>query len=210
MTDPSFGESSHSSVLSRNIRSRHSTRCFLSDPIPDSVLDGILDAGLLAPSSKNRQPWRIMVLHEKSVKELADVMSIAILREIEKLDDDELINDHEMALKTMEAIKDAPALLVIGYKDSRPYRNAKMLSLGMTDRSLVDTLSIGACIENILLESAERGICSLWVGDYLYAYDEVMAFLKPDYDVVSMVALGYPANEGWNRTPRCVDRIDYR
>ena len=203
-------EFSQYNVLSSNIMSRHSTRRFLPDPIPDHVIDGILEAGLLAPSSKNRQPWRITVLHEESIKGLVAAMSTAISKEIANLDDDELINDHRMALRTMEAIKSAPVLLVIGYKDFRPYRNAKMMNTGMTDRSLVDTLSIGACIENILLESAERGICSLWVGDYLYAYDAAMAYLRPDYDIVSMVALGHPAEEGWNRIPRCTDRIDYR
>ena len=210
MTDQKTAESLFLNIISNNIRSRHSTRFFISKPISDDDLKGILAAGILAPSSKNRQPWRIIVLRGDDVRDLSKSMSNAISEKIQKLDDEELIEDHKMALMTMDTIEKAPVLLVIGYQDSEPYHNAKMMDLGMTDRKLVDVLSIGACIENILLESEERGICSLWIGDYLYANETVMDILKPDFDIVSMVALGYPAKKEWTRSSRCDDRIDYR
>ena len=37
----------------------------MSDPIPDKDLFEILDAGLYAPSGKNRQPWRFVIVKDK-------------------------------------------------------------------------------------------------------------------------------------------------
>ncbi|MDP8305855.1 MAG: nitroreductase family protein [Candidatus Chlorobium antarcticum] len=42
--------------------SRCSTRSFKADPIPDEVINRILEAGRLAPSAKNLQPWRFTVV----------------------------------------------------------------------------------------------------------------------------------------------------
>ena len=44
------------------IRQRRSIRFFLPDPISDENLREILTAGQWAPSPKNRQPWRFIVV----------------------------------------------------------------------------------------------------------------------------------------------------
>lgn len=43
------------------IRERRSIRKYLERPVPKYMVEEILQAGLLAPSSKNRQPWRFIV-----------------------------------------------------------------------------------------------------------------------------------------------------
>ncbi|MDD4277076.1 MAG: nitroreductase family protein, partial [Candidatus Cloacimonetes bacterium] len=45
------------------IQSRYSVRDFRPDPIPEAVLQEILEAGRLAPSAQNRQPWRYIVFN---------------------------------------------------------------------------------------------------------------------------------------------------
>ncbi len=49
------------------IRTRRSTRKFRPKPIPDEKLKMILEAGRLAPSAGNRQPWLFVVVkdHER-------------------------------------------------------------------------------------------------------------------------------------------------
>lgn len=49
------------------IQNRHSTRKFKDKPVKESVLQDIIEAGRLAPSAKNRQPWRFVVVNEKPV-----------------------------------------------------------------------------------------------------------------------------------------------
>jgi len=55
------------------IRERRSIRSFLDKPIPKEKLVRILDAGRLAPSANNKQPWKfVVVIDQKMRKKLAD------------------------------------------------------------------------------------------------------------------------------------------
>jgi nitroreductase len=44
-------------------RRRYSVRSYRPDPVPDELLDAVLEAGRLAPTAANRQPIRILVVH---------------------------------------------------------------------------------------------------------------------------------------------------
>ena len=55
--------------LLSEIQNRQTVRTFLSDPIEERSLDRILEAGRLAPSAKNRQPWRFIVMQDRDLKE---------------------------------------------------------------------------------------------------------------------------------------------
>ena len=42
------------------IKARRSTRRFKPDPVPDDVIDRIVEAGRWAPSGFNQQPWELL------------------------------------------------------------------------------------------------------------------------------------------------------
>lgn len=44
------------------VRNRRSIRKYKQDPVPDEILAEILEAGRLAPSGANRQPWHFLVV----------------------------------------------------------------------------------------------------------------------------------------------------
>jgi nitroreductase len=48
---------------------RRSIRRYRSEQIPDDVLKNILEAGRLAPSADNAQPWHFVVVTEPEIKE---------------------------------------------------------------------------------------------------------------------------------------------
>ena len=48
------------------IRTRREIRDYLDKPIPQECVDQILQAGRLAPSSKNSQPWHFIVIRDKA------------------------------------------------------------------------------------------------------------------------------------------------
>ncbi|HDN01584.1 MAG TPA: nitroreductase [Candidatus Bathyarchaeota archaeon] len=50
------------------IRLRRSVRAYLPDPIPEDKLLKILEAGRLAPSATNVQPWHFIVVTDKERK----------------------------------------------------------------------------------------------------------------------------------------------
>lgn len=61
-----------SAQLLELIKKRRSIRSYLPDPIPDEHINKILEAGLYAPSGKNRQPWRFFVIKEvKTIRSIA-------------------------------------------------------------------------------------------------------------------------------------------
>jgi nitroreductase len=55
------------------IRERRSVRQFTTEPVPRAQIELILDAGRWAPSGKNTQPWRFLVVqNEQKRKALAE------------------------------------------------------------------------------------------------------------------------------------------
>ncbi|MDA3956506.1 nitroreductase family protein [Oceanispirochaeta sp.] len=51
------------------IKNRVTAGSFQDLPIPEDSLDRVLNAGRIAPSAKNRQPWRFIVLKDPEIKE---------------------------------------------------------------------------------------------------------------------------------------------
>src|SRR5262245_61611200 len=51
--------------VSECVRGRIETREFKPDPVPEAVLQKILEAGRWSPSQRNRQPWHFIVVQER-------------------------------------------------------------------------------------------------------------------------------------------------
>ncbi len=54
--------------LLSEIESRVSVRGFTDEPVSDAQLARIIEAGRLAPSAKNRQSWRFIVIENKELR----------------------------------------------------------------------------------------------------------------------------------------------
>lgn len=52
------------------LRSRRSIRRYRPDPVPDEMLEQVLEAGRWAPSASNRQPWVFVVVRDPEVRRL--------------------------------------------------------------------------------------------------------------------------------------------
>jgi nitroreductase len=61
------GENSSSSLLPE-IANRRSIRNYQAKPVPEEVVDRILEAGRLAPSAKNRQAWRFIAIEDAELR----------------------------------------------------------------------------------------------------------------------------------------------
>lgn len=53
--------------LSNTIRNRCSVRSYFDIHIPEDDLKDILESGLYAPSGKNRQPWRFVIINNSDL-----------------------------------------------------------------------------------------------------------------------------------------------
>jgi nitroreductase len=51
------------------IRTRRSVRRYRPDPVPDQLVQKIIEAASWAPSSSNSQPWEFVVVRERNTLE---------------------------------------------------------------------------------------------------------------------------------------------
>jgi nitroreductase len=49
------------------LKARRSIRRYRPDPVPEEMLEQILEAGRCAPSASNRQPWNFVVVRDQAV-----------------------------------------------------------------------------------------------------------------------------------------------
>lgn len=166
------------------IATRRSIREFKRDPIPEADLQKILTAAIQAPSGKNRQPWRFIVVQGEKRAEMIQVMRAGITREKAQ---GEAPGSSEWTANVMEQ---APVTVFI----FNPHGIHPWLthSIDQNFDDLVNVQSIGAAIQNMLLAAQDLGLGSLWICDVFYAYEELLKWLGESCQMVAAVSLGYP------------------
>ena len=166
------------------IAARRSIRKFKDEPIPDEALQAILTAAIQAPSSKNRQPWRFVVVQSDRRTEMVRVMRDGLTRLKAQGED---IGSGEWTARVMEQ---APVTILIFNSEGLHPWLAHSIDQMFTD--LVNLQSIGAAIQNMLLAAQDLGIGSLWICDVLYAYNELGQWLGEQSEMIAAVSRGYP------------------
>lgn len=184
----------------KEITERRSIRKYKSDEIEKDDIKTIIRAGILAPSAKNRQPWRYIVYTKAAKDNLLEVMEKGLLRE---RDGDKLLPKSSSGLPdafhTLKIMKEAPVLIMIENTNGKsPY-----ISIDADERitEICDTLSIGASVQNMLLTATELGYGTLWIANTCFAYNELIDFTGIKGQLVGAVSIGV-AKEQPNSRPR--------
>ncbi len=175
------------------IAARRSIRKFKDEPIPRDKLDAVLAAASLAPSGKNRQPWRFVVVGADRRPEMIGLMRSGIE---ESKSQGRPTGSAEWTVKVMEG---APVTVFIfnpeGFQPWLPHDIGRMFD------DVVNIQSIGAAIQNMLLAAQDLGLGSLWICDVFSAYGELQAWLGEKGEMIAAVSLGY-ADEAPEARPR--------
>ncbi len=167
------------------IAARRSIRKFQDKPVPDEVLQAVLTAAIQAPSGKNRQPWRFVVVRGDKRAEMVRIMREGIAKE--KAEGQE-IGSAEWTTKVMEQ---APVTIFIFNPQGMPPWLAHSIEQNFMD--VVNIQSAGAAIQNMLLAAQELGLGSLWICDVFSAYEGLCQWLGEKSALIAAVSLGYPA-----------------
>lgn len=187
------------------IENRRSIRKYKNQKVEKEKIEAILLAGLQAPSPKNRQPWRFVIISdENKKKELAASMRDHISLQIKEK---AYRQDIYASLETIDIIEQAPVLILVCYEHGMVQQHDDGVNWQIAARDLeaVELQAIGAAVENMLLKAEELGIGSLWCGDILYAYEIVSQFsTRP---VVSAVCLGYKNEMPINREKKKISEM---
>jgi nitroreductase len=74
--------------------------------------------------------------------------------------------------------------------------------------SLMDMISVGACIENMLLTATEFGLGTLWVGSLVAYEKEISELLNiKDLNLISGIAIGYKKEDPQARPRKTMDEV---
>jgi F420 biosynthesis protein FbiB-like protein len=181
------------------IAERRSIRRFQDRPIPDEALQAILAAGTQAPSAKNRQPWRFVVVKGEERSEMVRVMRDGMAKAKAQ---GQNLGSGEWSARVMEQ---APVtVFVLNPEGIHPWLTRSVDQMWM---DVVNLQSIGAAIQNMLLAALELGLGSLWICDVFYAYEELCAWLGTQSQMIAAVSLGYPDESPETRPRRPVDSV---
>lgn len=172
------------------ILNRRSIRKFKETEISKEMIKEILNAGMLAPSSKNRQPWNFIVVGGESKNEMLAVMKKGLLRERVG---ESLLPDSNLYLKgaeyTLEIMTQAPITIFV--TNSLGINLSKNLSPEERIYEICNAQSIGAAMENMTLTATELGLGSLWICDIYFAYEELSAWLSAEGTLIAAMSFGY-------------------
>ncbi len=82
------------------IQERRSTRKFKSTPVPKEHIDKMLDAARLAPTAGNQQPWKFLVVRDRST--LDQLQAECISHSLEAYQERENLGPEELETKREE------------------------------------------------------------------------------------------------------------
>ena len=171
------------------VTARRSIRKYRSDEVPLPYIEEILKAGTLAPSLKNRQPWRFTVVQGKAKKEMLSAMERGLNRERKN----PLLPGSVKLLKgaeyTLSIMKQAPVIIFVVNRNGTDIR--KDLDTEERIYEICNAQSIGAAIENMTLTATELGLGSLWICDTYFAYEELTEWLGTEGALYAALAVGY-------------------
>ena len=188
------------------INERRSIRKFQNKPISEQDIIDILQSGIKAPSSKNRQPWKYIVVQEKAKEEMLKVFREGISREETK---DALLPQSKKYISgakyTVEILEQAPVVIFA----VNPLGKGILTDLTSEERiyEICNIQSISASIQNMLLEATHKGLGSLWICDIYFAYSELCEWLNVEGELLAAVALGYPDESPKERPRKKIEDI---
>lgn len=187
------------------IQNRRSIRRFSQKPLPRAIIQEVLEAGRLAPSSKNRQPWRFIV----TAGEEKERLLAAMLRGLERERAAPLLPGSAGFLggaeNTRRIMAEAPVVILtvnpLGLPPDRPLTPEERIF------ELCNAQSVGAAMENMSLAAQEAGLGSLWICDTYFAYRELMDWLDSPGELLCALALGWPEESPGPRPRKELSRL---
>ena len=155
------------------IKSRQSDRKYSEKPVEKEKLDRILEAGRMAPSACNAQPWKFIVVdNPELLGKLAEAASAKLLG-------------------MNMFVSQAPLMIVI-VRESPNFTSKIGATIKNKDYSLID---IGIASENICLQAKAEGIGSCMLGWFDEKMVKNILEIPRSKRVELLITLGYSMSD---------------
>jgi len=159
------------------IEKRKSIRSYKPQDVEEEKLNYILQAFRKAPSAKNLQPWKLIVVKDKKK-----------------------ISDLSIACNNQTFISEAPVLIVACAKEDEAYG----VMGGYMNSYPVD---IALALEHLILAATEKGLGTCWIGAFKEKLVKDLLDVPDNVRVVAITPVGYPAIEGRTRGRKPISEI---
>jgi len=161
------------------IRSRRTTRAYRVDPVPESVLQELVEIATLAPTGMNAQPWRFsIVTNRATLKGVSDAVKRIGLAMTPQVPEMERLRP-AFENQDYEIFYGAPALVVI--QGDR--------------RSPIASMDCLLAAENLILAAHARNLGTCFMGFIMLAKDNegIRRALSTEegYDIIAPIIVGY-------------------
>lgn len=174
------------------IKQRRSIRKFKPEQIPHEIVEQIVEAAAYAPSWKNTQATRYLIVEDKAL--------------IEKISAQGMM-DFSFNQKTLES---AAALVVVcsianrsGYERDGSYSTSKKDKWEMFDA--------GIASQTFMLAASELGIGTVLMGIFDEKEIHRILALEETYHVSALIAMGYPDEQPQPpKRKSAVELVQYR
>ena len=184
------------------IEGRKSIRRFKPLPVPDEDINRILDAGRLAPSANNTQPWSFLVIKDRAIlRDMADAVRIQVDRMIAHAED-------ERQAQRLQAYKGnyytffehAPVVIAVFMEAYDASSNQLLARMGYSAADIMrlrpnpGLQSVAAAIEHVLLAIHALGYGSCWMTGPLVAqesFEKILGFGR-ERSIAALLPVGIP------------------
>lgn len=164
-----------------NIYARRAVRSFSDKPIPENIIREIIDAGNMAPSGCNNQPWRFVVVTDKDFREKLTERAMPKYKDfLSRADKSFRERREKVDCTTEDAI----------------YYHAPLIIFVVGTRGITPDLDCPMVCENMMLAARSHDIGSCWVlfGSFAVENEEIKKALelKEGEKVFGPIIFGYP------------------
>ena len=199
------------------IKGRTSIRRFKQSSVPDDDIRKILEAGRLAPSANNTQPWSFLVIKDKeTLKKMAAAVREMVDRMIPYAEDEKQAQRLAAYKGTYYTFfENAPVVIAVfmeGYDAGTDKLLARMgypAEYIMRLRPLPGLQSVAAAIEHMLLSIHALGYGSCWMTGPLVAqeaFEKLLGYGKEKF-IAALLPIGVPDEHPQARPRKPLDAI---
>ena len=159
------------------IQKRRSLRKYKGDRIPEDVLQRVLEAARLAPSGKNYQPWKFIIVQDQELKaKLAQASAEQFF------------------------MAEAPVIIVgCGFPDDSYSRMGRYMKSWPVDVTIA--------LEHLILQATEEGLGTCWIGSFEETEVKAILNIPENVRVLALTPLGYPNESPPYRGRKRLDEI---
>jgi len=158
-------------------KKRCSIRGFEKEPVPEEMVNEVLQAGILAPTAKNLQPFRFILVRDPSqLDRLAQAYPAPFFRE-------------------------APVVIVICAIPAEGWVRERY------DNKNYSEVDAAIATDHMTLAAADLGLGTCWIGAFNPAVVREVLELPAGVEPIAMLPLGWPNMEGRPKTRKKMEEL---